>query len=243
MILFELETGERLVKLGVQQAGMDDLALNQTGDMLCAVSADNREVTLWDTRKSESLATFHTPQADVARVAISPDSDGIAAAASNGNLQVCNLGEVNDELQRVGLDWTGKTSLAVGLSIPMRGDAYARDRQISVLRRAVSLSRLRPVSALCVALVGFSATDQLPCSSSLRRCQFENCVKSRHGSDSRVLPRSPDYQPPELSATGSIDHGKYRSLGTSLEGNMARIGPVSVIALLRSGTAHRLTVR
>jgi WD40 repeat protein len=106
MIVFNLETGEQLTTIGGRQSVATDVAFDHSGDILCAVSADDRQVTLWDTNTSAKLATFQTQHENLMHVAISPNARRLAVVASNGNVQIWNLVEARKELRQVGLDWS-----------------------------------------------------------------------------------------------------------------------------------------
>jgi WD40 repeat protein len=104
--IFNHATGEKLATIGDRQSAFTDLAFSQSGDILCAVSADHGSVTLWDTNTSSKLATFQTQHDNLIRVAISPNAQWLAVVASNGNVQLWNLMETRQQLRQVGLDWS-----------------------------------------------------------------------------------------------------------------------------------------
>ena len=106
IVVLNHQTGKQLTTIGGRQSAFTDVAFNQSGDILCALSADHGRVTLWDTNTSAKLATFQTQHVDPTRVAISPRARWLAVVTSNGNVQLWHLAEARKQLRQIGLDWS-----------------------------------------------------------------------------------------------------------------------------------------
>ncbi len=106
IVVLNHQTGQQLTTIGGRQSAFTDVAFNQSGDILCALSANHGRVTLWDTNTSAKLATLQTQHVNLTRVAISPRARWLAVVTSNGNVQLWHLAEARKQLRQVGLDWS-----------------------------------------------------------------------------------------------------------------------------------------